>query len=180
MTAVAQRYAKALYALAQETKNVDAIEQDLKALHGLLSESQDFQKLVSTPIYARDDQLAVVREIASKAGFSAEVKNTLGVLAQNRRLSVIPQLISIFQSKLNADRGIVVARVETAQSVSSDQEGKLKQILKNVTGKDDISLDIIVNKDLLGGMVVKLGSRMIDTSVRTRLHNLESALKKTN
>lgn len=179
-TAIAQRYATALYELAKDTDTISAVENDLKVLKSLLASSSDFNNFVNSPLYERDQKISVLDEVAQRSGFQPNTQRTLGVLANNKRLYLMPQLIEAFQKKLDDMRGVSVAYVEVATQMSTPQEDQLKKMLNDAANGKDVRLDIQINPDLLGGMIVKLGSRMIDTSVRTRLHNLESALKETN
>ena len=177
---IAERYATALHELAKESDAVGAVESDLNVIGELLQTSPDLSKLIYTPLYAREDQVAAVKSISQKAGFQNSTENTLAVLAQNRRLGLVPEMIKIFKKQRNHAQGVVIANVEVATEMSAEQQTQLQTALKQISGGKDIRLDISVNKSLLGGMIVTLGSKMIDTSVRTKLNNLENTLKETN
>jgi F-type H+-transporting ATPase subunit delta len=177
---IAERYATALHELAKKSDAVGAVESDLNVIGELLQTSPDLSKLIYTTLYAREDQVAAVKSISQKAGFQNSTENTLAVLAQNRRLGLVPEMIEIFKKQRNHAQGVVIANVEVATEMSAEQQTQLQTALKQISGGKDIRLDISVNKSLLGGMIVTLGSKMIDTSVRTKLNNLENTLKETN
>lgn len=175
-TGIAQRYASAVYELAREGDAVAAIETDLDALQGALDGSDDFRDLINSPIYSRDEQGAAVVAVAKKMGLSATTTNTLALMASKRRLFVVPALIRTLRETIAAEKGEVTAEVTSAKALTKTQADKLAKTLKATTGKD-VSLQTTVDESLIGGLIVKVGSKMIDTSIRSKLNSLQNAMK---
>jgi len=177
MTAsVAGRYASALFDLASEQKSVAAVEADLKRFDGLLSLSEDLRNLVRSPLTSSDDQGRALAAVLAQAGIGGITANFVALVAKNRRLFVIPEMIANF-SKLAANaRGEIAAEVTSAQPLTDSQTQALRETLRASAGKDVI-LAAKVDPSLIGGLVVKIGSRMIDSSLKTKLANLSVALK---
>ncbi len=176
VSGIAERYAGSLYELAAQSNSVDKVEADLSSFETLLSESADLDRLIKSPVFSAEDQLKAIASIADKAGITGLVGNFLRVVAQNRRLFAVPAMIKAFHAIAAEARGEVAAEVTTAHPLSSAQEEELKAALKGVTGKD-VAISATVDPSLLGGLVVKIGSRQIDTSLRTKLNSLKLALK---
>lgn len=170
------RYAGALFELASEQGNVAEVEGDLQTFDQLLTESDDLRRLVASPVFSSDEQAAALKALAAKAGIGALATNFLGVIAKNRRLFAVPQMIKDFKSLAAHGRGEVAAQVTTAQPLSDEQVGELKETLKRAVGKN-VTLDVKVDSAILGGLIVKIGSRMVDTSLRTRLSAIRMGLK---
>jgi F-type H+-transporting ATPase subunit delta len=173
---VAQRYAGSLYELAADAKLVAATEKDLGRFGALIEGSTDLQRLISSPVFSGADQLTAVTAIITKAKITGLVGNFLKVVASNRRLFAVPAMITAFREIAADKRGEVTADVVSAHALTPAQEKELSATLKGVAGKD-VSLKISVDASLLGGMVVRLGSRQIDTSLKTKLASLKLALK---
>lgn len=170
------RYALAIFDLAVENNALQTVEADLANMRLLLAESADFNTLVSSPIVTRDEQQRGVAAVAKSAGFSKLASDFLGVLAANRRLVALDLIIKSFE-KLAADhRGEVNANVVSAAKLSSAQMKSLQKNLKSAIGRD-VMIDQVVDESLLGGLKVKVGSRMIDSSLKTKLDNLAIAMK---
>jgi F-type H+-transporting ATPase subunit delta len=161
--------------MAAEAGIVDKVEKDMQDLAAMLAGSDDLKILVGNPLMGAERQQDALLSIAEKAKFQQLTGNFLGVVAGNRRLGLLPVIIGGFQEELRRRRGEVVARVETALPLSKAQAEALKKQLSETTGAS-VSLDVSVNKDLLGGMVVTVGSRMIDDSVRRKLERLQRAM----
>ena len=176
ISGVAERYARALFDLALEENAVDAIEKDLERVEAIMNESEDFMRLVKSPVFTAEEQLAAASAILDKVGLSGTVGNFVRVIASNRRLFFLPGMIAAFRKILTAHRGEQVAEVTTAHALSDDDMTALKVSLKEALGKD-IAIDAKVDPELLGGLVVKVGSQMVDSSVRTKLNSLKIALK---
>ena len=176
VSGVAERYASALFDLARDESAIDAIEADLNGLSGLLEESEDFRRLIQSPVFSAGEQQRAIGAIADKAGIKGLTGNFLRLLAHNRRLFALPGIIRAFRAMAAVERGEVTAEVTSAQPISDDQVNALKGALKEKLGKD-VSLAASVNPALLGGLIVKVGSRMIDTSLRTRLMTVKTHLK---
>jgi F-type H+-transporting ATPase subunit delta len=174
--AVASRYAGSLYELAADAKSVAAVEKDLGRFGALIEGSTDLQRLIASPVFSGSDQLAAVTAIISKAKIGGLVANFLKVVASNRRLFAVPAMIQSFREIAADKRGEVTADVVSAHALTPTQEKELAATLKGVAGKD-VSLKVSVDASLLGGMVVRLGSKQIDTSLKTKLASLKLALK---
>jgi F-type H+-transporting ATPase subunit delta len=175
-TGIAARYATAIFELAKEDKALPALESDVDALDSALRDSHDFRELIASPIYSREEQAAAVTAIAKKAGLSQIVTNTLALMAGNRRLFVLPQLVRELRARIAADKGEVTAEVTAAKALTKAQEEKLARTLKASVGKD-VKISMAVDESLIGGLVVKVGSRMIDTSIRSKLAALQNSMK---
>ena len=170
------RYASAVYDIAKETKSVGGIEADIAALQVAMTDSADFRTLISSPIYTRDEQSAAISAIAKKMKLSGTMANTLALMAQKRRLFVLPQLIATLRDLIATDKGEVTADVISAKALTKAQADKLAKTLKASTGKT-VTLNASVDESLIGGLIVKVGSRMIDTSIRAKLNSLQNAMK---
>lgn len=173
---IAARYATALFDLAREDKGLKALEGDVDALDAALNASADLRDLISSPIYSREEQSNAIAAIASKAGLSALTANTLGLMAAKRRLFVLPQLVADLRARIAAEKGEVTAEVTAASALSQEQADKLAATLKARVGKD-VKVKLAVDESLIGGLVVKLGSTMIDTSIKSKLAALQNAMK---
>ncbi len=176
VSGIAERYAGSLYELAAQSNSVEKVEADLSSFEKLLSESADLDRLIKSPVFSAEDQLKAIASVADKAGITGLVGNFLRVVAQNRRLFAVPAMIKAFHAIAADARGEVAAEVTSAHPLSAAQEEELKAALKGVTGKD-VAISATVDPSLLGGLVVKIGSRQIDTSLRTKLNSLKLALK---
>ncbi len=175
-TGIAQRYATAVFELAKEAKKVKAVETDLTALHDAITTSDDFSALINSPIYTRDQQAAAINAISKKMKLSPVVANTLSLMAQKRRLFVLPQLISSLRDIIAEDKGEVTADVVSAKALTKTQADKLAASLKKTTGKT-VTLNQTVDDSLIGGLIVKVGSKMIDTSISSKLNSLQNVMK---
>ena len=176
ISGVAERYASSLFELALEAGKVDAVSAALNGFDALIGESEDLKRLVQSPVFTAEDQVNAITAIADKAGFDALVVNFLKVVAGNRRLFALPGMIKAFAQIAAAHRGEITADVTSAHALTAEQETELKAALKSVTGKD-VTLVVTVDPAILGGLIVKVGSRQIDTSLRTKLSTLKLALK---
>ncbi|MGC3938224.1 F0F1 ATP synthase subunit delta [Roseobacter sp. EG26] len=175
-TSIAGRYATAVYEIAKDGKAVKALEADLEALQSALGDSDDFRALIHSPIYSREEQGAAISAIAKKMKLSETFSNTLSLMAQKRRLFVLPQLVTALRDIIAAEKGEVTADVVSAKALTKTQADKLAKTLKASTGKT-VTLNATVDESLIGGLVVKVGSRMIDTSIRSKLNSLQNAMK---
>jgi len=175
-TGIAGRYAKALFELAKEDKAVAAIEKDVDALDTVLTENAEFRDLISSPIYSRDAQGGAIVAIAKKMGLSANLTNLLGLMAAKRRLFALPQLVQRLRAMIADEKGEVTAEVTAATELTKAQTDKLAKTLKASIGKD-VKIKLSVDERLIGGLVVKVGSKMIDTSIASKLANLQNAMK---
>ena len=175
-SSLAGRYAAALFELADEAKELDSVAEELRALKGLVEESEDLRRLVRSPVYGRDQQSKAMAAILDKAGAGELCRRFVMVVAANRRLFALPQMIDAYLAELSRRRGEVMAHVVAAQELSSGQQDALLAALRQAVG-GKVQMDLKVDKALLGGLVVRVGSRLIDTSLRSKLARLELAMK---
>ncbi len=173
---VAERYASSLFELALEEGAVESVTTDLNRFQAMLDESDDLRRFVASPVFSAGDQLKAVAAISEKAGISGFFANFLKVVARNRRLFALPGIIKAFRIIAARQRGEISAEVTSAHALTAAQETELKAALKGVTGKD-VTIAVTVDPSILGGLIVKVGSRQIDTSLRTKLSTLKLALK---
>jgi F-type H+-transporting ATPase subunit delta len=176
ISGVAERYAGSLFELAADAKAVAAVEKDLASFETMLAGSTDLKRLIESPVFSSDDQFNAISAIVKKSGMSTLTGNFLRVVAQNRRLFAVPAMIRAFRKIAAEHRGEVAAEVTSAHALTVAQQTELKTALKAVAGKD-VTIAVTVDPSLLGGLVVKIGSRQIDTSLRTKLNSLKLALK---
>jgi F-type H+-transporting ATPase subunit delta len=176
ISGVAERYAGSLFELASQAKSVGEVERDLDRFEVLLNGSDDLKRLVRSPVFSAEDQLKAISALLDKAKITGLVGNFLRVVARNRRLFAVPAIITAFRKIAAEQRGEVAAEVTSAHALTPAQENELKATLKGVAGKD-VSINVTIDPAILGGLVVKIGSRQIDTSLRTKLNSLKLALK---
>ncbi|TNC74692.1 F0F1 ATP synthase subunit delta [Rubellimicrobium roseum] len=175
-TGIANRYAQAVFDLAREDGTLDGVEADLNALEAALEDSADLRMLISSPIYSRDEQGGAILAIADRMGLSPVMRNVLGLMASKRRLFVLPQLVAVLRERLSEARGEIMAEVVTAQPLTAEQERNLGETLAAREGKA-VRLRVRVDESLIGGLVVRVGSRMIDTSIRAKLGRMQNMMK---
>lgn len=175
-TSIAGRYAQALFDISKEEGALDALEKDADALKAALDDSADLRDVIASPVHTREELGAAVTALASKMELGAMVANTLALMAANRRLFVLPALVKVLREKIAVEKGEVTAEVTSAQPLTEAQAAKLAATLKAQVGKD-VKLDATVDDSLIGGLVVKVGSKMIDSSIRSKLANLQNAMK---
>jgi F-type H+-transporting ATPase subunit delta len=173
---LAERYAGALYDLADDAKSLDAVAGDLQSMKSMLAESADLRRLVRSPILRREDQEQAIAAIAEKTGAQKLTVNFLRLVARNRRLFALAEMVEAFLAILSSRRGEVRAKVTSAHPLSDDQMAKLEASLRDVAGAK-VMVEASVDSSLLGGLVVQLGSRMYDSSLRTKLQRLQHAMK---
>jgi F-type H+-transporting ATPase subunit delta len=173
---LAGRYATALFELARDEGQLEAVGASLAALRDALRDSPELRELTTSPLIGRDQSLEAVRAVAGSMGLDSITANFLGVLAQNRRLSQLPNVIRNFNLLAAAHRGETTAEIVSAHPLDDGQVAALKANLRNRVG-GEVAVDLTVDPAILGGLVVKIGSQMIDGSIRTKLNNLASAMK---
>jgi F-type H+-transporting ATPase subunit delta len=178
VTGLAERYAAALFDLADQRRSLDEIASDLRTLRTMLATSGDFVRLIRSPVLSREQQSKAIAAIAERAELSQLVRNFLAVVAGNRRLFAVPAMIEAFLAQLAARRGEVTAQVTVAQALSETQREALNEQLRRSTGSR-VSINAQVDPALIGGIIVKLGSRMIDASISGKLQRLQFAMKST-
>ena len=177
---VAGRYAAALFELAQNAKGgakaIDAVESELTGIQTLLDESDDLRRLVESPAFTADDQATALAAVLDKAGVKGLTAQFIGVVASNRRLFALPGMIKAFRQMAADKRGERSAEVTSAVALNKTQREALAKSLKEKLGTD-VALQEAVDPSILGGLIVKVGSRMIDTSLKTKLNALKYAMK---
>lgn len=175
-TGIAARYATAVFDLAKEGKDIKALETDVAALQAAIADSADFTTLLTSPLYNRDEQGAAVTAISKKMGLSVTVSNVLSLLVAKRRLFVLPHMLAVLQDRLADERGEMTAEVTTAKSLTEAQSDKLAKTLSGQVGKT-VTIKQTVDESIIGGLIVKMGSRMIDTSIAAKLNALQNTMK---
>jgi F-type H+-transporting ATPase subunit delta len=175
---VAGRYASALFDLAEQDKKVPAVAAALDALNKAINDSGDLSRLLSSPTFKTEDQLSALDALAKRLGIDGIALNFLKLMCDNRRLSALPDAIKQFQALVSASKGEAIAEVTSAEELSAAQLKDLKAALKERMGQD-VQLLTKTDSSLLGGLVVKIGSMMIDNSLKTKLANLKVAMKGT-
>lgn len=170
------RYATALFELSHDAKAVDTVAKDLGQFQALIDSSEDLSRLVRSPVFSAEDQTAAVLAILKKAGIKGLAANFVGLVAENRRLFAVSDMISGYQNLVAQARGEVTAEVTSAEKLKPAQKKALAAELKKALGKDANIIDK-VDPGLLGGMIVKVGSRMIDSSLKSKLNSLRIAMK---
>ena len=176
MAGVAGRYASALLETAGEQGQLAAIEADIDTLQGALAESDDLRRMVRSPVFSADDQSKALDALLGRMGVNPLTLNFFKVLARNRRLFAAEDIIRAFKALAAEARGEVQAEVASAVALGDSQLNALKEQLKSSVGKD-VQLEATVDPSLLGGLVVKIGSRMIDSSLKTKLATLNTRMK---
>ena len=175
-TGVAGRYASALFDLARDAGVVDQVERELIALANMINTSAELKDFIASPVYDTATQANVVDAIVAKSNFGPLTQNFLKLVTRNRRLFVLPAMISAYQALAAEARGEVKASAISAAPLSSDQAQALRRELEAMVGKA-VNLETSVDANLLGGLVVKIGSRMIDASLKTKLDRLKTVMK---
>jgi F-type H+-transporting ATPase subunit delta len=177
VSGMAGRYATALFELALEEKAVDAVRQDLEQFDAAVAANPDLARLVRSPVFSADEQLKALSAILAKAGISGVAANFLRVITTNRRLFAVRDMIRGYRMLAAKHRGEVTAQVTVAEPLNDKNLDALKSALKSVTGGKDIDLEVDVEPAIIGGLIVKIGSRMIDSSLRTKLNAIKFAMK---
>lgn len=176
VTGLAGRYATALFELAVEEGKLDKVAGDLDTLQGLLHESAALQRLVKSPVLSREDQMRAMAAILAQAHAADLTMQFVGLLAERRRLFVLSAVIDRFIQMLAAHRGEIRAQVISAQTLSDKRLDNIRTTLSRVLG-GDVVIDAQTDEDMIGGLVVRVGSRMVDASLRTKIQRLQLAMK---
>ena len=177
ISGMAGRYAAALFELALEEKAVDQVRKDLNSFDELVAGSGDLERLVRSPVFGADEQAKALAAVLDKAKIGGLAANFLQVIARNRRLFAVRGMIRAFRALVARHRGEVTAVVTVAETLSDTNLDALKSAIKNVTGGKDIDFNVNVDPAIIGGLIVKVGSRMVDTSLRTKLNAIKIAMK---
>ncbi len=178
LSGLADRYAAALFALADERGALDSVAADLGRIQALIGTSADLRTLLRSPVLSRADQARALAQVLGRMEISPTVKNLIGLMAKNRRLFALEKTIGAYRERLARHRGEITAEVTSAIPLKSEHLQAVRDAVKRVVGRD-VALEAKVDPALIGGLIVKVGSRMLDNSLRTKLQNLELALKGT-
>ena len=173
---MAGRYATALFELALEQKAIDAVRDDLDRFDALLAESEDLRRVVRSPVFTAEEQSKALTALLAQAGISGLAANFLLLVTRKRRLFAVRQMIKAYRALVARHKGEVTAQVTVAENLSDAHLAALKDALKSVT-KQEVRIDVQVEPAIIGGLVVKLGSRMVDSSLRTKLNAIKFAMK---
>ncbi len=173
---LATRYAAALFDLADSRHQLDAVAGDLAALAKMVADSADLKRLINSPVLSRAEQGKAMAAVLQAAGFSDLTQKFIGLVAQNRRLFAIPAMIKAYQKMLADRRGEMTAEVTAARALTDAQQAAVSDAIKRVVG-GKVAIDVKVDPSLLGGLIVRIGSRMIDSSLKTKLQKLQFAMK---
>jgi F-type H+-transporting ATPase subunit delta len=173
---MAGRYATALFDLARDGNAIDAVKADLDRFDGMITESADLNRLVRSPVFSAEEQLQALGAILDKAGISGLAAKFLKLVTSNRRLFAARDMIRGYRELVADYKGEATADVTVAEELKGDHLEALRSALKSVSGKN-VDLDVKVDPSIIGGLVVKLGSRMVDTSLRTKLNAIKHAMK---
>ena len=177
ISGMAGRYAQALFELALEEKQTDAVKQELEDFDALIGANPDLGRLVRSPVFGADEQLAALSAILDRAGIKGLAANFLRVITTNRRLFAVRDMIRGYRALVARHKGEVVAQVTVAEKLNDRNVDALKDALKSVTGGKDIDLEVNIDPAIIGGLIVKVGSRMVDSSLRTKLNAIKIAMK---
>jgi len=177
ISGMAGRYGNALFELARDDKAVDAVKADLDRFDAMIAGSPDLNRLVRSPVFDADSQLRALAAILDKAGITGLAANFLRVITTNRRLFAVRDMIRAFRALVARHKGEVTAQVTVAEPLSDKHLEALKDALKSVTGGKDIDFDVKIEPAIIGGLIVKVGSRMVDSSLRTKLNAIKIAMK---
>ncbi len=175
-TGIATRYATAVFELAREGSALAGLETDLDTLDTALKSSADLRAMLNSPVYSRAEMGAAITALAEATSMSPVLRGTLGIMAQNRRLFAVPQLIAVLRRMIADAKGEVTAEVTSATELTKAQADRLAETLKATIGKT-VKLNVAVDDALIGGLIVKVGSKMIDTSIRSKLAALQHSMK---
>jgi F-type H+-transporting ATPase subunit delta len=177
ISGMAGRYATALFELALDNKAVDIVKKDLDQFDVLVADNADLTRLVRSPVFGVDEQLKALSAILDKVGITGLAANFLRVITTNRRLFAVRDMIRAYRALVARHKGEVTAQVTVAEKLSDSNLDALKNALKSVTRGKDIDLDVKIEPAIIGGLTVKVGSRMVDSSLRTKLNSIKFAMK---
>ena len=176
VSGMAGRYATALFELARETKSIDAVKADLERFDAMVGESADLNRLVRSPVFSAAEQLQALSAVLDRAGIGGLAAKFLKLVTMNRRLFAARDMVRGYRELVALHKGEATAEITVAEQLKDDHVAALKSALKAVSGKD-VDLAIKIDPAIIGGLVVKLGSRMVDTSLRTKLNAIRHAMK---
>lgn len=173
---IAERYAAAVFEIAKEGGMLSDLEANLDDLAAAVDGSAELRDLLNSPIYSREEQGGAIGAIAAKMGLIQPMQGVLGLMASKRRLFVVPHMVARLRAMIADEKGEVTADVVSAKELTAAQAQSLADTLKAKVGKD-VKINATVDESLIGGLVVKVGSKMIDTSIRSKLASLQNAMK---
>lgn len=173
---VASRYAGALFELARDSGAMDTVSLELDRFAAMIEGSADLARLITSPVFSATEQVNAVSALLAKAGISGLAANFIKLVAANRRLFALPGMISGYSALVAAAKGIVTAEVTLAEAPSQRQLEDIRATLKGVAGKE-VAVDIKIDPAIIGGLIVKMGSRMVDASLKTKLNSIRLAMK---
>jgi F-type H+-transporting ATPase subunit delta len=176
LAGVAARYAAALFDLAQETRATDAVKADLERFDALIEQTPDLARLVRSPVFSSEDQLKALAPILERSGIGGLAAQFVKLSAANRRLFAIRDMVRAYRELVTREKGEATANVTVAEQLKPEHLAALRAALKAVSGKE-VDLDVKIDPAIIGGLVVKLGSRMVDASLRTKLNAMKHAMK---
>ncbi|MBN9080062.1 MAG: F0F1 ATP synthase subunit delta [Rhizobiales bacterium] len=177
VSGMAGRYALALFELAKEQKSLDKVAGDLKSFADLVAASPDLERLVRSPVFSAEDQVKALGAVLAKIGVSGIAGNFLKLVASKRRLFAVQDMIRDFGKLVDRERGVTRAQVTVAEPLSDSQLSALKDALAGVSGGKTVNVDVKIDPAIIGGLVVKLGSRMVDGSLKTKLNSIRTRMK---
>jgi F-type H+-transporting ATPase subunit delta len=177
VTGMSGRYAQALFALSQESSSTDQVAIDLKTFLDLIAESDDLKRFIKSPVFSAEEQVRALSAILLKAGIAGTAANFLKLVATKRRLFAVPEMIRDFNILSDAKKGISRAEVTVAEPLKDDHVAGLKEALAQVSGGKTVEIAVKVDPTILGGLIVKLGSRMVDASLKTKLNSIRTRMK---
>jgi F-type H+-transporting ATPase subunit delta len=175
-TGIASRYAAAMFELSRDQNAMSQLEADVDTLDAALKDSADLRTLISSPLYSRDELARAIDAVGTATGLSQSFRNLLALMAQNRRLFVLPHLLARLRAMIAEEKGEVTAEVTSAKALTKTQSERLAKALSASAGKD-VKIVATVDESLIGGLVVKIGSKMIDSSIRSKLMALQNTMK---
>ena len=177
VSGVAGRYASALFSLAQDDRQTDAVAQALEKLDGLIAESADLKRLVRSPVFSAKDQLNALDAILAREGIGGVAANFVRLVTVKRRLFSLRDMIAAYRKLYDASRGVTRAGVTSATALTGENLAALKDQLKAASGGREVDLDVKIDPSIIGGLIVRLGSRMVDGSLKTKLNAIRLAMK---
>jgi len=171
------RYAQALFALAQETHTTDAVAADLATFANLIAESEDLRNFVRSPVFSAEQQVKVLGALLDRAGITGTTAKFLKLVATKRRLFAVADMIRDFNVLYDRARGLSRAAVTVAEPLKDEHIAALKSALVSIAGSDSVEVDVKVDPSIIGGLIVQLGSRMVDSSLKTKLNSIRARMK---
>jgi F-type H+-transporting ATPase subunit delta len=174
---VAQRYALALFSLAQDTQTTDAVADALRNFSALIAENADLRRFIFSPVFSADEQLKAITALLNHFGYGGVTANFIKLVAAKRRLFVLPEIIRAFGALNDRAKGVTRAQVTVAEPLSPEHSAALEEALRQVSGGQTVKVNVNIDPSIIGGIVVQLGSRQVDASLKTKLNSLRTRMK---